>query len=227
MVSNHSLLGKHLPITNPTIRTERLKPEDPRSRKICTRRVMKECGKQHVFRKKDTLAKKTLWFWKGTADITNKEFLTTFTPKIDVFHITTKKIKTMVAADFWNIFTGRQDFSSKAQSFRDTVEFWKRIVRRKQGVLTSRTALQLLAKRVKILLQLPKTMTLEQADAKLAMAYRAYFKTQPEFSQWRQEFQIGLIEAVAEDTGQTAKQIKVQMKQEKHLRVMRNNAECI
>ena len=42
MVSNHSLLGKHVPITNPTIRTERLKPDDPRSRKIFTRWVRKE-----------------------------------------------------------------------------------------------------------------------------------------------------------------------------------------
>ena len=42
----------------------------------------------------------------------------------------------------------------------------------------------------------------------LTMAYRTYFKAQPEFPQWREDFQIRLIEAVAEDTGQTAKQIK-------------------
>ena len=59
-------------------------------------------------------------------------------------------------------------------------------------------------------------MILEQADAKLTMAYRAYFKAQPEFLRWREEFQIGLIEAVVEDTGQIVKQIKVQIKQEKH-----------
>ena len=70
-------------------------------------------------------------------------------------------------------------------------------------------------------------MTLEQADAKLTMAYRAYFKAQPEFSQWREEFQIGLIEVVREDTGKTAKQLKVQMKREKHQRVMRNNSRYI
>ena len=55
-------------------------------------------------------------------------------------------------------------------------------------------------------------MILEQADAKLTIAYRAYFKARPEFPQWREEFQIGLIEAVAEDTGRTAKQIKARMK---------------
>ena len=55
-------------------------------------------------------------------------------------------------------------------------------------------------------------MTIAQADTKLAMAYRAYFKARPEFPKWREEFQIRLIEAVAEDTVKTAKQIKVQMK---------------
>ena len=57
-------------------------------------------------------------------------------------------------------------------------------------------------------------MTLEQADTNLMMAYRAYFKAQPEFPQWKEEFQIELIEAVTEDTGKTAKQIKAQMKRE-------------
>ena len=76
----------------------------------------------------------------------------------------------LVAANLRKVYTGGQDFSPKAQSFRDTIEFWRHIVRRKQGVLTSRTALQLIVKRVKILLQLPKTMTLEQANAKLTMA---------------------------------------------------------
>ena len=70
-------------------------------------------------------------------------------------------------------------------------------------------------------------MTLEQADAKVTMAYRAYFKAQPEFPQWRKEFQIEFIKAVMEDTGQTAKQIKAWMEQEKHQRFMVNNTKCI
>ena len=62
MVSNHSFLGKHLPITNPTIRTERLESEDPRSRKIFTRRVTKEYVKQQVFKEKAILVEKARWF---------------------------------------------------------------------------------------------------------------------------------------------------------------------
>ena len=182
MVSNHSLLGKHLPFTNPTIRTECLKLEDPRSRKIFQRRVMKEYCK-HVFKGKDTLAHREKEFNNGIAGITYKKFLNVFTSKIDVFCITTRKIKTRVATYLRKIYAGGQDVSPKIQSFRDTIKFWRRIVRRKQGVLTSRTTLKLIAKRVKILLHLQKIMTLEQLDAKLTMAYRAYFKAQPEFPQ--------------------------------------------
>ena len=93
-----------------------------------------------------------------------------------------------MATNLKKIYAGGQDFSSKAQAFRDTIKFRKHIVRRKQEVLTGRTALGLMAKIVKILLQLPKNMTLEQADAKLTVAYRAYFKSQPGFRQQREEF---------------------------------------
>ena len=98
MVIHHSLLGKHLPITNPTIRTERLKPEDPRSRKF-PRRVMKEYYKQNVFKGKAILTRKEREFKKGTASITNKKFLATFTPKINAFRINERKIKTRVATN--------------------------------------------------------------------------------------------------------------------------------
>ena len=58
------------------------------------------------------------------------EFLTTFNPKIDAFHIKTRKIKTTPAADLRKIYAGGQAFSPKAQPFRDTIEFWQRIVKK-------------------------------------------------------------------------------------------------
>ena len=48
-----------------------------------------------------------------------------------------------------------------------------------------------------------------------------------EFSKWRGDFQVGLIEAVASDTGKTAKQENDRMKQEKHQHVNKNNFKCI
>ena len=81
MVSHQSLLGKHLPVTNPTIRAERLKPEDPRSRKIFQRRVMKEYCNQNVFKEKVALARREREFKKETTGTTCLEFMATFTPK--------------------------------------------------------------------------------------------------------------------------------------------------
>ena len=73
MISNHSLLGKNLLITNPIMSTECLKPKDSRSRKIFTRRVMKDYCKQNVSKDKATLVRKTRGFWKETAGITDKK----------------------------------------------------------------------------------------------------------------------------------------------------------
>ena len=101
-------------------------------------------------KKKTTLTLRERESRKGTAGITYKEFLNVFTLKIDAFQITMRKIKTRVAADLGKIYAGGQDFSPKTQSFRDTIELWRPIVRRKQGVLTSRTAFRLRVKRVKI-----------------------------------------------------------------------------
>ena len=92
-VSNHSLLGKNLPITNPTIRTERLKPEDPSNKTIFTRLVMKDYYKQKVFKDKATLTLREKEFQKSTSGITSKGFLNTFTPKMDALDIKTRRIK--------------------------------------------------------------------------------------------------------------------------------------
>ena len=68
-------------------------------------------------------------------------FVNTFIPKMDALHIKTRRIKKRSAADLGKIYAGGQDFSPKAQAYRDTIEFWEGIVKRKQGVLTSRNAL--------------------------------------------------------------------------------------
>ena len=71
----------------------------------------------------------------------------------------------MVATDHQKIYARRQDYSPKAQTFGDAMEFWTRIVKREKIVLTNRAALRLLAKQVQILLKTPKTIVLKQVDA--------------------------------------------------------------
>ena len=93
---------------------------------------MKEYCNQNVFKEKAALARRKREFKKGTTFITYLKFMATFTPKIDAFHIQTRKIKTTSAKDLRRMYAGGQDFLQKAQSFKDVIEFWKRIVKRKQ-----------------------------------------------------------------------------------------------
>ena len=90
---------------------------------------MKEYGKRQVFKEKATLTRKEQDFQKSTASITNQAFLSTFTQTFDAFHITTRKTKKMVPADLRKIYARGQDYSPKVQAFRDTINFWKRIVK--------------------------------------------------------------------------------------------------
>ena len=86
---------------------------------------MKEYCKKNVFKEKATLARREKEPKKGTTGATYLEFMATlFTPKINAFHIKTRKIKTTVAADLGKIYAGVQDFLPKAQSFRDIIKFW-------------------------------------------------------------------------------------------------------
>ena len=75
---------------------------------------MKEYYKQNSFKDNATLARKESEFLKETADITNKQFLSTFTSKMEALHIKTRKIKKMVAADLQKIYVGGQYFFSKS-----------------------------------------------------------------------------------------------------------------
>ena len=74
-----------------------------------------------------------------------------------------------------NIYVGGQDFSPQAQVYRDTIEFWKRILKQKQVVMISRAALRALAEQVELLLTTLKRISEEIVKHKLATVYRVYF----------------------------------------------------
>ena len=81
-----------------------------------------------------------------------------------------KRNKQLVAANICKIYVGGRNYLPAAQVFCDTIKFWTRIVKQRKGVLTSRNALQVLAKRLKFLLDMPKRLTLEQANVKMTKA---------------------------------------------------------
>ena len=91
-----------------------------------------------------------------------------------------------------------------AQVFPDTIRLWRQIVNRKKGILTSRKVLKVIVKRLKFSLNNSKPLSVKQANAKLTKAYQSYFKASPTFPLLREEFQLGLIEAVANDKDRSA-----------------------
>ena len=105
------------------------------------RRVNKAYLEADIFKTKQLLAKKVKTFNNGKSGMTHKEFLASFAPKFNAFHFKTRLIRQKVAAKMSKIRARGQDFSPKGQSLRDTIDFWRRILKRKQGVITSRAML--------------------------------------------------------------------------------------
>lgn len=105
------------------------------------------------------------------------------------------------------IYAGGQDFPSQAQVYRNIIEFWKKVIKRKQAVLKSQAALRALDKQLKIPITTQKRMTEETAKHKLKTAYQAYFHARPNLPKWREEFQVGLVQALASDWDKSPKVI--------------------
>ena len=72
-----------------------------------------------------------------------------------------------------------------------------------------------------------KPLSVKHAIEKLTETYQAYFKARPTFPLWREEFQLGLIEALAKDKDRSVAQVEAQMKQENDQKIMGRNTECI
>ena len=100
-------------------------------------------------------------------------------------------------------------------------------MKQKKGVLTIKNTLQVLAKWLKFSLDTPKQLILEQAKTKLTNSYQAYFKARQTFPPWREEFQMGLIKALAKDKDRPIAQTEAQMKRENHQQIIGRQAKFI
>ena len=150
MIDNETLLGKHLPTTNFAIKATKIKSHDPRSRKVYSCRVKKGYSKQGIFKEQAILASQATEFLKGDSGISRTEFLANFAPRINALHVSTRTIKQQsAAAAICKIYTGGRDYSPAAQVFKDTVSLWRQRVNQRNGILTSRNALKVIAKRLK------------------------------------------------------------------------------
>lgn len=91
--------------------------------------------------------------------------------------------------------------------------------------MTSRAALRALAKRLQFSLKTPKRMSYETVQRKLTAPYKAYNLAKPNLPKWREEFQVGLVQALASEKDRSTKLITSQMKREniKILRIKSRN----
>ena len=184
------------------------------------RRVRKAYLEADIFKTKQSLEKTVKNYNDGKSGTTHAEFIASFAPKFNAFHSKTRLIRQKEAAKMNKIRAGGQDFSPKGQALRDTIDFWKRILRRKQGVRTSRAMLRKQAKRLNLSLKHLTNMTQANVQNKISSAYKAYNLAKSKLPKWREEFQVSLVNALASVKDKSPKVIIAQMKREKHQKLL-------
>ena len=108
---------------------------------------------------------------------------------------------------------------STLQTYRDTIDFWTRIIKLRKGVKTSPTVLKDLTKRLQIYSGF--YADLPSAQLQLKLAYIAYGAAKMRALDWRDEHNQSLIDAmIAEGKthNKTSTQIEARMKREQQQR---------
>ena len=191
-VTELSILGKHLP-PSMKIPASRLKASDPRSRALYIKRVKLHYNRARIGPRMATLQTHIRDFRAGDASL-REDIITSY----HSLHETTTAIRQEVERHLRTLFAGNIPWSPRLQPYRDRIDFWRRMVRLRRGVNTSRITLNRLAQRLH--LHSGFHDDLPTAIARLQEAYRLYrTEARPFASQWRLEHQQGLIDALAKD----------------------------
>ena len=110
-----------------------------------------------------------------------QKFKSTIKKRFGNFHSKSRKIKIKVAKKMRKKFTGKQAFSLKFKKYSDAINFWKRMLKLKKNVNTSRTILRRLAKRLKISWPIASVIGIVECKTKLKEAYKNYHEQKPNF----------------------------------------------
>ena len=90
----------------------------------------------------------------------------------DGLHQDTLSARLEIESSIHTRYVGRVPWSPQLQTYRDAIEFWKRIIKLRKGVKPSQTVLKDLAKRLRIYSGF--YADLPSAQFQLKLAYRAY-----------------------------------------------------
>ena len=156
-----------------------------------------------------------------------RKFKSTIKRRFNDFHSNTRKIKLKVAKKMKVKYAGGQAFSPKYRIYSETINFWKRMVKLKRNVNTSRTILRRLAKRINVPWILASITSLTDCKNKLKEAYKEYHRQKPNFPKWRNEFNKSLIDALAKEKNVAKEKIHRRIKRERKAREMGKRARMI
>ena len=104
------MLGKHIPCSTLALECERVKSNDPRSRKVYHREVKKEYVKQKIIITKKKMERQARSYKKDKNSMRARKFKSTIKKRFDDFHSKTRKIKMKVAEKMKKKYAGKQPY---------------------------------------------------------------------------------------------------------------------
>jgi hypothetical protein len=194
------------------ITPKRLKTSDPRLVKKYNLRV-KKAMRDNGFRKRYELLKKQTEFEAWNEEIMIEQY--------DQLDSDDREIRDTIERGIRKLTMGGIPWSPKLQPFRDAIELWKMIRRKRKGMKISVKRIR----RFMIKTQIRDALTndLEQVEIRLTQACKAYKKATKSAGVWRNDFLESLAEAKAEKKGtDTAKELKSLLQIEKQRRQARS-----
>ena len=206
-IDNASIFG-HYPQKMWKAPETRVKSNDPRCRDRYIERVLQKYEEEKIFVQCEALRQLCL-------DHDNGENVG---PAIEELHAELKektiRIRRAVDDKLLKFHAGAVPWSPPIQKHRDRVEYWHRVLRTKTDVLTSRTAIKRLSKKIGEYSGF--YLSTSEAIVKLKESIRAYKEAKKEAYKLRVGFNETLIQAVAKDEDKDPKMVRKRMDREKH-----------
>jgi hypothetical protein len=194
---NYSVIFGHKRPELAAIKQKRLKTSDPRLVKRFNNRVkqtMRNEGFMKRFQTYKSLVEQSPW----------EESLIT---QYDAFSQEDRKIRTEVEDKIRKLPMGGIPWSPKLQTYRDTIDLWRMIARKRKHIKVSVKRIRRFMIRTSIRDAL--TNDLDQAELLLQQAYKAYKQAKKSAQLWRNNFLEDLAGSKAEAKGtEAAKELK-------------------
>lgn len=217
--SYHTTFGKEYPKTYHAP-AKRLRSDDPRLVRLYNRKVKAALNKEKLISRAfliEELAKKNGW-----DDKLERAYNKIQQRNIELRKGIEKKLR--------KLKMGGVQWSPKLQAYRDQIELWSMIVRKKKKLRVSLTRIRRWMHKTSEMEALKNTLT--QANTRLDLAHKNYRKAKEKADNWRNEFLDSLAEARAKDKDTTIeaeeksiKQIERQRKQARNIKRVRQKGQ--